>query len=332
MNSLNSVVAVRVATQAIKNEGIYFAGELVQEGFLGLYKAKDGHLTLVYLEDGKEAPLREVVIRAEGGYRVASPHFAGHVDGHKFALIEEAAAAYWDSFGGKIIGVIPFKTLEAEEMEIAAKAVVIDQAVVDAVVEHILLDKIPADAYKPFLHEKGHTHVLVRHNGMYAVFSTNYQNVVTEWNYPNLARQVATGDFAENMISLTEEQTPQKEEIAMNPLIEKIRARNAKVVAGVLAAGGLIKDGHNGGRNNIQLSHVAVFGKRGHKEHVVALLEGKLFCINPVELNEDGSVELSTCSVGGNVMNKEDDMADRIADYSDFDKNTLWDLVRVDGK
>lgn len=332
MNSLNSVVAVRVATQAIKNEGIYFAGELVQEGFLGLYKAKDGHLTLVYLEDGKEAPLREVVIRAEGGYRVASPHFAGHVDGHKFALIEEAAAAYWDSFGGKIIGVIPFQTLEAEEMKAAAAAAVIDTNVVNAVVEAILLDKIPADAYKPFLHAKGDTHVLVRHNGMYAVFSTNYQGVVTEWNYPHLAGQVTNPDFIADMISLTEEQTPQKEEKEMHPLIEKIRTRNAKVVEAVIAAKGLIKDGHNGGRNNIQLSHVAVFGKPGRKEHVVALLDGKLFCINPVELNEDGSVELSTCSVGGNVMNKEDDMADRIADYSDFDKNTLWDLVRVDGK
>jgi hypothetical protein len=328
MNSTNSVVAVRVATQFIKNNGVYFAGELVTKGFMGIYKAADGQLTLVYLEDGKEAPLREIKAREEGGYRVASPHFAGHVDGHKHAYIEEAAAAYWDSFGGKIIGVIPFETLEAE-MEVAQP--VINQAVVDAVVEAILLDKIPGDAYKAFLHNDGSTHVLVRHNGMYAVFSLNYQSVVTEWNYPTLGQLVKQEDFIADMISLTEPVVVQEEK-PMNPLIEKIRARNGKVLEAVLAAKGLIKDGHNNGRDMTQLSHVAIFGKPGHKEHVVALMDGKLFCLNPVELNEDGSVELSTCSVGGNIMNKEDDMADRIADYSDFDKNTLWCLVRVDGK
>lgn len=331
MTTTNSVVAVRVASQFIKNNGVYFAGDLITEGFLGIYKAKDGHMTLVYLEGGKEAPLREIRVRAEGGYRVASPHFAGHVDGHKFAYIEEAAAAYWDSFGGKIIGVIPFKTLEAEEMEVTAAAV-IDQAVVDVVVEAILLDKIPADAYKPFLSERESlTHVLVRHQGIYAVYSTNYEGKLTEWTYPHLAHQVTQGDFAENMISLTEPTIPQKEEKEMNPLIEKIRARNAAVVEAVLAATGLIKDNHNNGREFTQLSHVAIFGQPGQKEYVVALMDGKLFCLNPVEL-EAGKPELSTYSVGGNIVNKEDDMADRIEAYTDFDKNTLWNLVRVDGK
>jgi hypothetical protein len=329
MTNTNSVVAVRVATQFIKNNGVYFAGELITKGFMGIYKAADGHLTLVYLEDGKEAPLREIKVREEGGYRVASPHFAGHVDGHKHAYIEEAAAAYWDSFGGKIIGVIPFETLEAE-MEVAKPVATINQAVVDAVVEAILLDKIPGDAYKAFLHKDDSTHVLVRHNDMYAVFSLNYQSVVTEWSYPTLGQLIKREDFIADMISLTEPTIPQKEEKEMNPLIEKIRARNAAIVEAVVAANGFVKDNHNNGREYTQLSHVAIFGQPGQREHVVALMEGKLFCLNPVEL-QDGKPELSTCSVGGNVMNKEDDMVDRIADYSDFDKNTLWDLVRVDG-
>ncbi|MNM92485.1 hypothetical protein D3C81_1048220 [compost metagenome] len=330
MNVSNSVVAVRAAIQFIKNNGLYFAGELVNKGHVGIYKATSGIATLVFLQEDKHEPLREVVKKTDGTYRVASYHFAGHVDGHKHATIEEAAAAYWDTFGGKIIGVIPFETLEAE-MEVVANAVIKD-TVVNAVLDAILLGKFEADAYKPFLHKDGGTHVLVRHNGMYAVYSTNYQDVVTEWNYPNLAVQVTTGDFAENMISLNEPVVEVVAEPEVSELILKKREINKRIVEAVVHAKGLIRDEHNNGRNMIQLSHVAIFGKPGHKEFVVALLDGKLFCLNHIELQEDKTAILSTYSVGGNIMNKEDDMADRIADYQDFDKNTLWDLVRVDGK
>ncbi|MND14794.1 hypothetical protein D3C81_226270 [compost metagenome] len=330
MNVSNSVVAVRVATQFIKNNGLYFAGELVNRGYLGIYKATSGIMTLCYLEEDKQFPLREVVKKTDGTYRVASYHFAGQVDGHKHGTVEEAAAAYWDTFGGKIIGVVPFETLEAE-MEAVAPAVIND-AVVSAVLEAIVLDKIPGDAYKAFLHKDGSTHVLVRHNGMYAVFSTNYQNVVTEWNYPTLGQLVKQDDFIADMVSLTEEAVVEVAQPEVSPVILKKRENNKRIIEAVVHAKGLIRDEHNNGRNMIQLSHVAIFGQPGQKEWVVALLDGKLFCLNHIELQEDKTAILSTYSVGGNIMDKDADMAERIADYQDFDKNTLWDLVRVDGK
>lgn len=111
--------------------------------------------------------------------------------------------------------------------------------------------------------------------------------------------------------------------------IEVKRAHNARILSAVIAANGLIVDGHNGGQRMIQMSHVATFGQPGVKESIVCLLEGKLFCLNPVELNRDGTVELSTCSIGGNLMHKELPMAERLSTYEDWDKNQLWDLVAV---
>lgn len=331
MNSVsNSVVAVRAAIQFIKNNGVYFAGELITKGHVGIYKATSGIATLVFLQEDKHEPLREIVKKTDGTYRVASYHFAGHVDGHKHATIEEAAAAYWDTFGGKIIGVIPFETLEAE-MEVAAPAVIND-TVVNAVLDAILLGKFEADAYKAFTHKDGTTHVLVRHNGMYAVYSTNYQGVVTEWNYPNLAHQIKDEAFVADMISLEEPAVEAAPEPEVSSLIQKKRVINQRIIEAVVAAKGLIRDEHNNGREMIQLSHVAIFGRPGQVEWVVALLEGKLFCLNHIDLQADKTAYLSTYSVGGNVMNREDDMADRIADYQDSNNNTLWNLVRVDGK
>lgn len=114
------------------------------------------------------------------------------------------------------------------------------------------------------------------------------------------------------------------------PIKFAIQANNHKIIEAVKAAGGNIRDMHRF-EKMIQLSHVALFGVPGYKEKVVALIEGKLFCLNPIHLDHDEPY-LSTSSCGGNVEFKELTMEERIKTYQDWDHNMLWNLTRVDGK
>jgi hypothetical protein len=114
------------------------------------------------------------------------------------------------------------------------------------------------------------------------------------------------------------------------PINPKIQVSNYKTIEAVKAALGNIRDMHRF-EAKIQLTHVALFGVPGYKETVVALMDGKLFCLNPIFLDHDEPY-LATSSVGGNVDHKELDMEARLATYQDWDHNMLWNLVRVDGK
>lgn len=114
------------------------------------------------------------------------------------------------------------------------------------------------------------------------------------------------------------------------PIKFALQMNNHKIIEAVKAAGGNIRDMHQF-EKMIQVSHVALFGVPGYKEMVVCLLEGKLFCLNPIHLDHDEPY-LSTSSVGGNLHHKELPMEARLATYQDYDHNMLWNLVRVDGK
>lgn len=123
---------------------------------------------------------------------------------------------------------------------------------------------------------------------------------------------------------------PTPDRSGWEPINPKIQVNNFKIIEAVLAAKGNIRDTHQF-EKMIQVSHVALFGVPGYKEKVVCLLEGKLFCINPIYLDHDEPY-LCTNSVGGNLMHKELPMLERLPTYQDWDHNILWNLTRVDGK
>lgn len=123
---------------------------------------------------------------------------------------------------------------------------------------------------------------------------------------------------------------PTPDRSGWTPIKFAIQANNQKIIEAVKAAGGNIRDTHRF-EKMIQVSHVALFGVPGYKETVVCLLEGKLFCLNPIGLDHDEPY-LSTSSCGGNLMHKELPMEERLPTYQDWDHNILWNLTRVDGK
>lgn len=80
----------------------------------------------------------------------------------------------------------------------------------------------------------------------------------------------------------------------------------------------VIDDHHNAGRT-YDVAHVAELVKGVHTDsprvHVVMLMEGKNFCLNPIYLDQHGIPHLSTNSVGGLVMAKEVSLPDAIAQH-----------------
>jgi hypothetical protein len=79
-----------------------------------------------------------------------------------------------------------------------------------------------------------------------------------------------------------------------------IKASFADLVTRAKATKGLIKDDHSGARE-IRLAGLGRLQVNG-REHVVALLNHTVYCLNPVHVDaEDNQVHLSTGSVGGNV-------------------------------
>lgn len=123
---------------------------------------------------------------------------------------------------------------------------------------------------------------------------------------------------------------PTPDRSGWNPIKLSRHLRNHKIIEAVKAAGGNIRDMHRF-EKMIQVSHVALFGVPGYKEQVVCLLDGKLFCINPIELDHDEPF-LSVNSVGGNLNFADYSMEQRLKTYQDYDHNILWELTRVDGK
>jgi hypothetical protein len=115
-------------------------------------------------------------------------------------------------------------------------------------------------------------------------------------------------------------------------MLRKIRAKNDETVKSVLDQKGLIKDLHNNGSSNAQLTHVAKFGKLGQRESIVAIMGNNVFCLNVVTLNEQGVAELSTYSCGGNMNTRTMSAHTAAARYADMSGNQVWDLVRVDGQ
>jgi hypothetical protein len=123
---------------------------------------------------------------------------------------------------------------------------------------------------------------------------------------------------------------PTPDRLNWSPIKLSRHLRNHKIIEAVKAAGGNIRDTHRF-EAMIQVTHVALFGVPGYKEQVVCLLDGKLFCINPIELDHDEPF-LSVNSVGGNLNFADHSMEQRLKTYHDYDHNILWELTRVDGK
>lgn len=142
-------------------------------------------------------------------------------------------------------------------------------------------------------------------------------------------------DYYERVITEAIRVDGQEESVEMNKVEEtkaeriarKRKVLHNKIIAATKAAKGKIRDLHNGGNSDTQISHLGVFGNE-----LVALQEGKLFCLNPVILQEDGSPALSNWSVGGNLYNPELPMEERVKTYADYDENEISEVIRVDGQ
>ncbi|MNE49276.1 hypothetical protein D3C80_1437830 [compost metagenome] len=231
------------AIEFIQRNGLYLAGQHVATGAMVKVRVVDGTIVLAYLDLTKNSPLRAIVPRDEGGYRVASPHLTPVFEVEGLAP-EVAMLKFFKETGYAILDIAYFRGARAPEL--------------------------PVNPY------------------------------------------------------------PTPDRSGWVPIKFAIQANNHKIIEAVKAAGGNIRDTHRF-EKMIQVSHVALFGVPGYKEQVVCLLEGQLFCLNPIGLDHDEPY-LSTCAVGGNLEHKELPMEERLATYQDWGHNMLWNLVRVDGK
>lgn len=119
-----------------------------------------------------------------------------------------------------------------------------------------------------------------------------------------------------------------------------IQKKHQEAIEFIKSQNGLIRDGH---RNNgmIQLTHVGIFrnSPTAKNPKLVALLDGVLFCINPIDivgpsgtLTEDEdvgpNVELSRWSCGGVVQHISLPIEERCKLYSE-DVNSMGEFLEV---
>lgn len=119
-----------------------------------------------------------------------------------------------------------------------------------------------------------------------------------------------------------------------------IQKKHQEAIEFIKSQNGLIRDGH---RTNgmIQLTHVGLFrsGPAAKNPKLVALIDGVLFCINPIDIfgpngtlgaDEDvgPNVELSTCSCGGVVQHVSLTIEERCKLYSE-DPHSLGEFLEI---
>lgn len=230
-----NAIEILNAIKSIKLNGLYFAGQHLNEGAVGTVRNKDRVTTLVFIDMTKNAPLREIVKRTEGGWRVASPHLTPEF------------------------------------------------VVEDTVFEVAMMNFYQATGY----------------------LLTEFESFKLDANQ-------------------TQTSIPQKEQL--------MKASNQAVVDAVLAAKGLIIDGHGNGAGATQLTHIALFGEPGAREEVVAVYEDEAFSLNSVFISSEGKPILSRWATGGCVNSRKETLNDALANYKDLSGNKIWNLVRVDGK
>lgn len=86
-----------------------------------------------------------------------------------------------------------------------------------------------------------------------------------------------------------------------NPNSNFTKAKFEEVVEAVKANNGYIIDTHNHSRTPYRAAGVAALVK-GDKVTPVLLCHGSYFCVNPLHKEDDGTVSLSSWSVGGTIF------------------------------
>jgi hypothetical protein len=324
-----TIDAVLAAVQTIKASGFGYAGEKITHGHLALYTLpadctrSSAEYLLVPLFEGTDFPLRRIVQDADGSYRCASPHIAGEVSAAELSLQDAVDDFNGSSVnkGGNITRVMAFGTKPV----VSSAAPLLpepDAATVDAIKLELAFSEHKADELVGAV-INGETVVLLvahefgghKHVEYIASVGDNLLCVSNETNYIALGNGYLYAAM---------------KEAEANPAIgHKRLQQNRDIYEAVIKANGHIKDHHNNGSRMTQFTHIATFGRPGKREVVVGLYEGTHQCLNELFIDEQGQPGLSTCSVGGNLYHPEVEMADRIHTYSDFNGNTLWNLVAL---
>jgi hypothetical protein len=106
-----------------------------------------------------------------------------------------------------------------------------------------------------------------------------------------------------------------------------ISATNEAIIAAIKANNNVIIDQHDDRERTLTCVGLYYAGKNKQDEpiiHVVCLLEGKTFCLNPIHVDHNGKPYLSTWSVGGVVNAKNVSMEQAIANFNDEQEASLF--------
>lgn len=112
----------------------------------------------------------------------------------------------------------------------------------------------------------------------------------------------------------------------VNTAIAKI---NATIIARLALSRGSYIDDHRTGNSAECTTNAVGRFVIGEREHIVMLMDGKRFCLNPVELGENGRVHLSTGSVGGNLDAKSYSLKEAVANFNEQSKGYPWDNGQI---
>lgn len=322
--------AVITAIQTIKVSGFGYACEKITHGHLAVFEVPaqfNPNVTeymLVPLFEGTDFPLRRIVQDADGSYRCSSPHIAGEVSAKEFSLAD-AVEDFNNSNvnkGGRIIRLMAF----GDKPEVKGLAPLLPEPCEKTVVAILLglVDKTyPVDHYIGAV-LNGETVVLLvkdyyggrQEVKFVASLINNALHVTCE------VHSITMGNDALRGLNREKDERPA---IGFSRL-----RKNAEIIDACLKVKGKLIDGHGNGDGLTYPTHIALFGKPGERELVVALYEDKHFCLNQIDLDLGEIVPtVTTSSVGGNLYHVELEMADRIHTYSDFNGNTLWNLVAL---
>lgn len=325
-----TMTAVIAAIQTIKASGFGYAGEKITHGHLAVFEVPAQftpgviEYMLVPLFEGTDFPLRRIVQDADASYRCSSPHIAGEVSAAEISLVDAVEDFNGSNVnkGGKIIRVMEFgtKPVVSQATPLLPEPC---QKTVDAILLELAFIEHKADHYIGAVINGETVVLLVRdyYNDRQAVVSV-----------ASLGEDLLCVSNETHYIALaTEALSAIQKEIATRPAIGTKRLeKNTAIIEACLKANGVLVDGHGNGDGFTRPSHIALFGKPGQKELVVALYEGKNFCINQIDLELNETVPtVTSCSVGGNLFHPDVEMVDRIHTYSDFGGNTLWNLVAL---
>lgn len=109
--------------------------------------------------------------------------------------------------------------------------------------------------------------------------------------------------------------TPTEKQLRVAAVIAE---RNAKVLELVKAANGVVRDGHNGGTRTLTVSHLIEYVAENGIVYLCPGLEGKVFCLNPIVLDDAGLPVVDKWSVGGTIDARNMSVEDACLAYDSF--------------